>query len=112
MKDDQTPKEEKYGLIVCSIIGRRGSGDPISWVKPILNHSIENIKDKNGNGWKEDALSGFLTVLPCKLSDVEKTDEETISKEELEESIKKDKHMPPDWEKCNDNYTYRFPLLG
>ena len=64
MKDDQTPKEEKYGLIVCSIIGRKGSDSPFSWVNQILNHSIEDIKYKNGDGWKENDLKLFLSAPP------------------------------------------------
>ena len=83
-----------------------------SWVEPILDHSIEDIKDKYGNCWKKNDLRDFLSAPPpCILSDEEKTSKETISKEEFEKLEKEDKSMPPDWEKCSDE-EYSFPLLG
>lgn len=99
-----------------ALVHKHMDRDPLpcpSWVEPILDHSIEDIKDKYGNGWKKNDLRVFLSAPPpCVFSDDEKTAKETITKEEFEK-LEKDKSMPPDWEKCPDEeYTYCFPLLG
>ncbi|MDD6184392.1 MAG: hypothetical protein PUB29_02050 [Bacteroidales bacterium] len=100
-----------------ALVHKHMDRDPLpypSWVEPILDHSIEDIKDKYGNGWKKNDLRVFLSAPPpCVFSDDEKTAKETITKEEFEKLEKEDKSMPHDWEKCPDEeYTYCFPLLG
>ena len=48
-----------------ALVHKHMDRDPLpcpSWVEPILDHSIEDIKDKYGNGWKKNDPRVFLSA--------------------------------------------------